>query len=289
MNRKYRLTLIVIIQIATLGAFAQNIMYVESKIPKIPSNDKNAAININKELKDELAKTLGLSLKWAKTSDYTDWFNKSDKGKKDYLRDNKINYVLKLDKLERINNNFKIKFKFQKIDSTYNSKPVTWVNSDYYIIMDGSSPFNESVIAKKVTGEIKYYLATGKFRPRIKLEDFTVQDGIEEIIIEDFKEWLIEELDDKTDQKERVDFIIYDISKHYPAHPEYHIDGKFISHEKPNDNLVEVVIYIYLMDEERRKKVDEIIIDVGSNFSSKNGKDLVDEIVRVLDEKYKKK
>lgn len=280
--------MLLIVQIIALTIFPQStkILFVEAYPP---TGNEDVGRNINKSIKEELKKQIPEY--WSEEKSYAEW--RFVQNKAAYLRDNGITYVLQIrpfNKIRSIDNKVEIGFDFYFVDSVFNLNPEIWDNSDYILKLKNEVPRNSAMLATTVKDEIQFYLDSGsddmerKFRPRIKINDFSIPtNGIEYIDMYDFRDWLRKKLESISAANPVCIFYDPNTDKLYPEESEHIISGEFSQYKVNNDNLVRIAITINLPDETKRF-VSEINIE--KNYNPVNNVDIVQEIVNALVEKY---
>ena len=199
-----------------------------------------------------------LQKEWIREISSTTW--ERIPNKKKLLEDNRVNYVLKLNKLPVIKateRTVKITFNLFYIDQAYQIHDVMWNSSDFTIDLSGSKdPININKVVGSIYDEIDYFLNSNddpwerKFRPRIKINGFELSsDYVENIDINEFSKWLNKVLRDKyAVNPEYVFYYSRKYDKQFPENSVYKITGTFSKYSDSNDNLVKVQLTIEFPD-----------------------------------------
>ncbi len=286
-KRQLFLPLLLLIFLIPVTAFTQKtkIMYVEPGYQTGPKYDKIREA-ITNGLRD------GLQEKWVRRITSTTWERFPNKSK--LLEDNKVNYVLKLNKLPVIKSTdreIKISFELIYVDESFNTISREWISSLYVLALnDRKEPANVQKLVNDVCDEIDFYINSSadplarRFRPRFKIDGFTVRTtDVEDIDLNSFGKWLNKILKDKY----AVDspYVFYynrKYDKQYPESSMYQITGTFSKYADSDDKLVRIELILELPDD--ALDVDPAIIHSEEfKYDEKRRDELVNNIISVLD------
>lgn len=230
---------------------ATKILYVTPDYQTGPVYDK-----IRSSLMDGLRQNL--QKEWIREISSTTW--ERIPNKKKLLEDNRVNYVLKLNKLPVIkgtDRTVKISFSLFFIDQAYQINDVTWYSSDFTIdLNDSKNPTNINRVVGSIYEELDYYINSStdpwsrKFRPRIKIDGFELSsENIEDIDFNAFRKWLNKVLRDKYSvNPEYVFYYSRKYDKQFPENSVYQITGTFSKYADDKDKLVKVQLTIEFPD-----------------------------------------
>lgn len=260
------------------------ILYVNSDYQTGPVYDK-IRTSLQNGLREKLAK------EWIREIHNTTW--ERIPNKKKLLEDNRVNYVLKLNKLPVIKSTDKtvqISFSFIFVDQAYQIHDIMWYNSDFTLDLNASKdPTNIDKVVSNVYEELDYFVNSNedpwerKFRPRIKIDGFeSASSEIEDIDFNAFRKWLNNVLRDQyaVDPK-YVFYYSRKYDKQYPDNSVYLISGTFSKYADNNDKLVKVQLTIEFPD---AYDVEPAIINSQEfNSDEKRKEELLKSISKVLD------
>ena len=281
------LPLLLLIFLIPVTAFTQKtkIMYVEPGYQTGPEYDKIREA-ISNGLRD------GLQEKWIRRITSTTWERFPNKPK--LLEDNKVNYVLILNKLPVIkgtDREINISFELIYVDESFNTISREWISSLYVLTLnDRKEPANVQKLVNDVCDEIDFYIKSStdplarRFRPRYKINGFTVRTtDVEDIDLNSFGKWLNKILKDKY----AVDppYVFYynrKYDKQYPENSMYQITGTFSKYADNDDKLVRIELILELPDDAH--DVDPTVIHSEEfKYDEKRRDELVNNIISVLD------
>jgi len=279
------LLLILIMCLIVNTLFSQSrILYVTPDYQTGPVYDK-IRTSLIKGLRDKLEK------EWIREISSTTW--ERIPNKKKLLEDNRVNYVLKLDKLPVIKGTDRvvnISFSFIFVDQAYQIHDVMWYNSDFTLDLNASKdPININKVVSNVYEEIDYFIHSSddpwerKFRPRIKIDGFELSTTeITDIDFNAFRKWLNNVLRDQyaVDPK-YVFYYSRKYDKQYPDNSVYQISGTFSKAADADDKLVKVQLIIEFPDAYDVKPT--VISSTEFNMDDKRKDELIKSITNVLE------